>query len=79
VVPAARGYQRDGSGILARGYPARGGRLAEAHERRAAYLLHETGRTLLSVFVVPISGRGGRLAGDRVSYQGHEYVTSAQT
>ncbi len=52
-----------------------GARLAETHERRAAYLLYEKGRTLLSVFMVPASARDAELDGVRVSYRGHEYLT----
>lgn len=52
-----------------------GARLAEAGERRAAYLLYEKGRTLLSVFMVPVPGRDVRLEGTRLSYRGEEYVT----
>jgi anti-sigma factor RsiW len=51
-----------------------GGRLAEAHRRRAAYLLYEKGRTLLSVFMVPVEGHAAGPVGERVSYRGHEYV-----
>lgn len=51
-----------------------GARLAEAHERRAAYLLYEKGRTLLSVFMVPAAPRGADLPGRRVAYRDHEYV-----
>ena len=51
-----------------------GARLAEAHERRAAYLLYEKGRTLLSVFMVPAAAREADLAGRRVAYRDHEYV-----
>jgi anti-sigma factor (TIGR02949 family) len=50
-----------------------GARLAEAHERRAAYLLYEKGRTLLSVFMVPVPEGSSRLAGTPVSFRGHEY------
>lgn len=50
-----------------------GARLAEAHEQRAAYLLYEKGRTLLSVFMVPVPQASSRLAGTPVSYRGHEY------
>lgn len=53
-----------------------GARLAETHERKAAYLLYEKGRTLLSVFMVPTSGWDAYLSGTRVSYRGEEYVTS---
>jgi mycothiol system anti-sigma-R factor len=52
-----------------------GARLAEAHEHKAAYLLYEKGRTLLSVFMVPGPIRDATLPGRRVSYRGHEYVT----
>ena len=52
-----------------------GARLAEAHERKAAYLLCEKGRTLLSVFMVPVPTSEGTLRGDRVRYRSHEYVT----
>src|SRR5437867_3657428 len=52
-----------------------GARLTDAHERRAAYLLYEKGRTLLSVFVVPVSAADGALAGQRISYRDHDYVT----
>ncbi|HEY2993238.1 MAG TPA: zf-HC2 domain-containing protein [Methylomirabilota bacterium] len=51
-----------------------GARLAEAHERRAAYLLYEKGRTLMSVFMVPVSDRDATLPGRRVSYRDHDYV-----
>jgi anti-sigma factor (TIGR02949 family) len=53
-----------------------GARLAEAHEQKAAYLLYEKGRTLLSVFMVPVSGREAPLSGTRTAYRGHEYVTT---
>ncbi|HKB26103.1 MAG TPA: zf-HC2 domain-containing protein [Methylomirabilota bacterium] len=52
-----------------------GARLAEAHERQAAYLLYEKGRTLLSVFMVPVAATDMVGAGTRVSYRGHEYLT----
>ena len=52
-----------------------GARLAETHERHAAYLLYEKGRTLLSVFMVPATERDPALNGSRISYRGHEYVT----
>jgi mycothiol system anti-sigma-R factor len=52
-----------------------GARLAEAHERKAAYLLYEKGRTLLSVFMVPGSVADATFPGRRVSYRGHEYIT----
>jgi len=50
-----------------------GARLADAHERRAAYLLYEKGRTLLSVFMLTLPDGRGRLDGTPVSYRGHEY------
>lgn len=55
-----------------------GARLAEAHEQKAAYLLYEKGRTLLSVFMLPIPTGDVALAGGRVSYRGHAYVTYEQ-
>jgi mycothiol system anti-sigma-R factor len=55
-----------------------GARLAEAHERKAAYLLYEKGRTLLSVFIVPVSDRDTTLPGRRISYRDHDYLTFDQ-
>ncbi len=55
-----------------------GARLADAHERKAAYLLYEKGRTLLSVFMVPVSGREAELRGRVVPYRGHEYLAFEQ-
>jgi anti-sigma factor RsiW len=52
-----------------------GARLAEAHEQKAAYLLYEKGRTLLSVFMLPMPAGHAALAGARVSYRGHTYIT----
>jgi mycothiol system anti-sigma-R factor len=52
-----------------------GARLSEAHERKAAYLLYEKGRTLVSVFMVPASATEQTLPGRRVSYRDHDYVT----
>ena len=58
-----------------------GARLAEAHEQKAAYLLYEKGRTLLSVFMVPAfsptstASTEETLPGRRVSYRGDDYVT----
>lgn len=51
-----------------------GGRLAEAHERKAAYLLYEKGRTLLSVFMVPLSQRETEQPGRRIAFRGHDYA-----
>jgi mycothiol system anti-sigma-R factor len=50
-----------------------GARLADADERRAAYLLYEKGHTLLSVFMVLRPAGSLQLAGTPVSYRGHEY------
>ena len=52
-----------------------GARLADAGERKAAYVLYEKGHTLLSVFMVPAPPGEPALTGTRVSYRGHEYVT----
>jgi mycothiol system anti-sigma-R factor len=52
-----------------------GARLAVTRERRAAYVLYEKGHTLLSVFMVPASGGETELAGRRVAYGGHDYLT----
>jgi anti-sigma factor RsiW len=55
-----------------------GARLADAHERKAAYLLYEKGRTLLSVFMVPVSGAEAQPRGRLVSYRGHDYLAYEQ-
>jgi anti-sigma factor (TIGR02949 family) len=52
-----------------------GARLADAAEQKAAYVLYEKGHTLLSVFMLPVSGHGADLRGKHVSYRGQEYVT----
>ncbi len=52
-----------------------GARIAAANERNAAYVLYEKGHTLLSVFMMPESGREADLAGTRVSHRGHDYLT----
>ena len=52
-----------------------GARIAEAGERKAAHVLYEKGRTLLSVFTVPVAGREGELSGTRVAYRGRDYLT----
>lgn len=52
-----------------------GARLADAHERKAAYLLYQKGMTLLSVFMVPVSAQEGAV-GRTVRYRGQEYMTS---
>ncbi len=52
-----------------------GGRITEVRERRAAYVLYEKGRTLLSVFILPAGADRMTLAGTRVTYRGQAYVT----
>ncbi len=52
-----------------------GARLADAHERRAAYLLYEKGMTLLSVFMVPAGAGEVDLPGTRVTYRDQQYMT----
>ncbi len=52
-----------------------GGRLAEADDHKAAYVLYEKGHTLMSVFLVPASAPAAALKGTRVSYRGHDYLT----
>ena len=53
-----------------------GARIAEADEQKAAYVLYEKGHVLLSIFMVPASGRAARLGGTRVAYRGSDYVTA---
>jgi mycothiol system anti-sigma-R factor len=55
-----------------------GGRIAEVEERRAAYVVYEKGRTLLSLFVVPARGPDPAPRAGRVTYRGREYVTDTQ-
>jgi mycothiol system anti-sigma-R factor len=52
-----------------------GGRVAEADDGKAAYVLYEKGHTLMSVFTVPASAPEVTLTGTRVSYRGHDYQT----
>lgn len=52
-----------------------GARLAAARERGAAHLLYEKGRTLVSVFMVPVSAADVAGAGTRVTYRGRTYTT----
>jgi anti-sigma factor (TIGR02949 family) len=52
-----------------------GARLADAGERKAAYVLYEKGHTLMSVFTMPTSTGDPVLGGKRVSYRGHDYMT----
>ncbi len=52
-----------------------GARLADAQERKAAYLLYEKGHTLLSVFMVPAAAQDTLGDGQRVSYRGYKYLT----
>jgi anti-sigma factor RsiW len=51
-----------------------GARIADAKERKAAYLLYEKGRTLLSVFMVPLAEAQERMSGRRASFHGHRYL-----
>jgi anti-sigma factor RsiW len=51
-----------------------GGRIAEADQRKVAYLLYEKGRVLMSVFMVPEVGRRAPLAGRPMGFGGHEYL-----
>lgn len=55
-----------------------GGRIGQIRERRAAFVLYEKGRTLLSIFMVPTLGGGAALPGTPVSYRSHQYVTQEQ-
>ncbi len=79
---AVEGWFRQGAGLRVTvsdysqsGIRLVGGRLAETDERTAAHVLYEKGHTLMSVFMVPASGRGAALGGARVSYRGHDYLT----
>lgn len=49
-----------------------GARLTDARDRVAAYLLYEKGRTLLSVFVVPVVGSDA--AQPATTYHGRPYI-----
>jgi anti-sigma factor RsiW len=51
-----------------------GARIADADDRRAAYLLYEKGRTLLSVFMLPLADAHEGLSGRPVSFRGHRYL-----
>jgi anti-sigma factor RsiW len=51
-----------------------GARIADAGERKAAYLLYEKGHTLLSVFM--LRSERAESAGRRVAFRGHDYVTT---
>lgn len=51
-----------------------GARLADAHERKAAYLLYEKGHTLLSVFLVPVGSLEMPARGTQLPFRGHDYV-----
>lgn len=55
-----------------------GARLADAHERGAAYLLYAKGHVLMSVFMVPHPADGAALDGTQVAYRGHAYRRYAQ-
>jgi anti-sigma factor RsiW len=50
-----------------------GARLADAHERGAAYLLYEKGHVIMSVFMLPLAGNAPALGGTRIAHRGHEY------
>jgi anti-sigma factor RsiW len=52
-----------------------GARLAEARERKAAYLLYEKGRILLSVFIVPVSGHDVDISEFAGTSPGQPYTT----
>ncbi len=52
-----------------------GARIAEADERKLAYLLYEKGHMLMSVFMLPDAAEAQTLPGKAVSYRGHEYLT----
>jgi anti-sigma factor RsiW len=51
-----------------------GARIADADERKAAYLLYEKGHTLLSVFM--LRSERAEPSGRRVAFRGHDYVTA---
>jgi len=51
-----------------------GARIAEADQRRVAYLLYEKGHVLMSIFMVPEVGRRAPLAGRSMGFGGHEYL-----
>jgi anti-sigma factor RsiW len=53
-----------------------GARIADADERKAAYLLYEKGHTLLSVFM--LRSERALPAGRRVAFRGHDYMTAEQ-
>lgn len=50
-----------------------GARVADAHDRGAAYLLYAKGHVLMSVFMVPQPADGAALGGTQVAYRGHAY------
>lgn len=56
-----------------------GARIADAEDRKAAYLLYEKGRTLLSIFMVPLAGAHERMSGRPVSFRGHRYALEEST
>jgi len=51
-----------------------GARLAEAQERKAAYLLYEKGHVLLSVFMLSLPAGQSQLGGSGMAFRGHEYL-----
>jgi len=54
-----------------------GARIADVGERRAAYIVYEKGRTLLSVFIAP-RPEDAEAGGEPLSYRGHVYVKREQ-
>lgn len=52
-----------------------GARIVAANQGKAAYILYEKAHALLSVFMMPASGREADFTGTRVSYRGHDYLT----
>lgn len=52
-----------------------GARIAEADERKVAYVLYQKGHVLLSVFIASGSDHRAALSGSPTSYRGQEYLT----
>jgi anti-sigma factor RsiW len=51
-----------------------GARIADADQRKVAYLLYEKGHVLMSVFMVPEIGGRALLSGRPMSFRGQEYL-----
>jgi anti-sigma factor RsiW len=51
-----------------------GARIADADQRKVAYLFYKKGHVLMSVFMVPEVGRRAPLAGRPMDFGGHEYL-----